>query len=167
MSSPPPRSGHATAGRQPVDADRGPGEPVDRHLTLIGQFRQVSQMLINELAERLHADGYPDVTPAYHSVFENIDRQGTRLTVLATRADMTHPSMSELVTLLERRGYVERLPDPTDRRARLVRLTKKGRQAARAALAAMAEIEAGWCARTGPEIDWRAALQRGLTRDAP
>lgn len=119
-------------------------------------------MLVDDLTERLHAAGYADVTPAYQAVFENIDRQGTRMTVLAARAEMTHPSMSELVNLLERRGYVERRPDPSDGRARMVHLTQLGRQAVRAALVAIAEIEADWYSRTGPEIDWHSALGRGL-----
>jgi DNA-binding MarR family transcriptional regulator len=144
-------------------ASRADPSPPDRHVTLIAQFRQISRQLVAELTERLHAAGYEDVTPSYQAVFENIDRQGTRLTVLATRAEMTHPSMSELVTLLERRGYVERRPDPSDRRVRLVSLTEKGRQAVRAALAASAEIEVAWNARAGEGVDWRSALERGLT----
>jgi DNA-binding MarR family transcriptional regulator len=131
-------------------------------VTLIARFRQVSRMLVDDLTERLHAAGYPDVTPAYQAVFENIDRQGTRMTVLAARAEMTHPSMSELVNLLERRGYVERRPDPSDGRARMVHLTQLGRQAVRAALAAIADIETDWRSRTGPEIDWHSTLSRGL-----
>lgn len=134
----------------------------DRHVTLIARFRQVSQMLVEDLVQRLHAAGFPDVTPAYQAVFENIDRHGTRLTVLAARAEMTHPSMSELVNLLVRRGYVERRPDPSDGRARVVHLTRHGRQAVRAALAAIAEIEADWYARTGSDIDWHGALSQGL-----
>ena len=133
-------------------------------MTLIARFRQVSRMLVDDLTDRLHAAGYTDVTPAYQAVFENIDRNGTRLTVLAARAEMTHPSMSELVNLLERRGYVERRPDPADGRARVVHLTQQGRQAARAALAAIAEIEADWYSRTGPDIDWHTALNRGMAR---
>ena len=121
-------------------------------------------MLVAELVERLHTAGYTDVTPAWQAVFENIDRNGTRLTVLAARAEMTHPSMSELVNLLERRGYVERRPDPSDGRARLVYLTQQGRQAVRAALAAIAEIETDWYDRTEAGIDWHATLSRGLNR---
>jgi DNA-binding MarR family transcriptional regulator len=134
----------------------------DHHVTLINLFGQVARTLVGELVERLYVAGYTDVSPAYQAVFENIDRGGTRLTVLAARAGMAHPSMNGLVNVLEQRGYVERRSDPSDGRARLVCLTEKGRQAVRDALAATAEIEAEWCAQTGTEINWRATLSRGL-----
>ena len=89
-------------------------------------FRQTARRMVEELIERLMADGHDGVHPAYHALFENIDAEGTRLTELAARADMTHQSMGELVGTLERRGWVERRPDPTDRRARLVCLTPDG-----------------------------------------
>ena len=92
-------------------------------------FRRTARLMVDELVRRLEADGYRGVPPAYHAVFENIDPEGTRLSDLAARADMTHQSMSELVAALERRGWVERTrPSPTDRRARLVCLTPEGRQ---------------------------------------
>src|SRR5688572_9981273 len=99
-----------------------------RIVTLISLFRRTSQLMVAELADRLAAAGYTDIPTAAHPVFENLDRDGTRLTELAARADMTHQSMGELVATLEKRGYIERQPDPTDRRARLVCLTAKGRQ---------------------------------------
>lgn len=115
--------------------------------------------MVEELVERLASAGYADLPPAYHPVFENIDRGGTRLTVLAARAGVTHQSMSELVTVLERRGYVERRPDPLDGRARLVCLTERGREMVRVALREIAAIEAAWL----DEID-RAGGGRNLRR---
>jgi DNA-binding MarR family transcriptional regulator len=81
------------------------------------------------------------------------------LTELAARADMTHQSMSELVAGMERRGWVQRRPDPTDHRARLVCLTPAGRDLARRGLHHINEIEAKWQAR------WRAAGYDGRLRD--
>ena len=112
--------------------------------------------MVAELVERLEAAGYPDLPAAYHPVFENLDAEGTRLTELAARTDMTHQSMGELVGTLEHRGYVERLPDPSDRGARLVRLTPKGRRMVRVALREIADIEADWSRA------WKAA---GLRAD--
>jgi DNA-binding MarR family transcriptional regulator len=54
---------------------------------------------------------------------------------------MTKQSMGELVDDLEKRGYVERRPDPTDRRARLVALTDRGRAQARAGLRMIGRLE--------------------------
>jgi len=73
-----------------------------------------------------------------------LDPGGTRLTELAARAGITHQSMSELVSVLERRGYLERRADPVDGRARIVCLTDKAKQMLRLALKEGAVIEADW-----------------------
>jgi DNA-binding MarR family transcriptional regulator len=138
--------------------------------TIIALFRQTARLMVDELVERLHAAGYRDTTAAHHPVFENIDPEGTRLIVLAERAGMTHQSMGELVQTLEARDYVERRTDPSDRRVRLVRLTRKGRAAARRALVEIGEIEAAWSERfkrAGFDVELHALLQAGLReRDA-
>jgi DNA-binding MarR family transcriptional regulator len=136
-----------------------------RVITLIALFRETAALMVEELVERLHGAGYRDHTAAHHPVFENIDRDGTRLTELAARAGMTHQSMGELVQTLERRGYLERRPDPSDGRATLVTLTRHGRQAARRAIAEIAEIEAAWLERfrqAGLDVDLRAMLEAAL-----
>ena len=136
-----------------------------RVVTLIALFRAVARLMVDELVERLHAAGYRDHTAAHHPVFENIDREGTRLTVLAARAGMTHQSMGELVRTLERRGYLERRSDPSDGRVTLVLLTAHGREAARRAVAEIAEIEAAWrerLRRSGLDVDLHAVLEAAL-----
>src|SRR6266536_1561176 len=112
--------------------------------TLVSVLRTAAALMIDELIARLHAAGYTDVTPAHHGVFENLDPGGTRLPELAARAGITHQSMSELVSVLERRGYLQRRADPADGRARIVCLTGKGRQMLRQALKEGAVIEADW-----------------------
>lgn len=137
--------------------------------SLVAMFRQTARLMVNELVERLRAAGYADSTPAHHPLFENIDPQGTRLTVLAARAGMTHQSMSELVGTLVRMGYLERTVDPSDGRARLVRLTRYGQGAVRRAVKEIAEIEAAWLERfrrAGVEVDVREMLAAGLRENA-
>jgi hypothetical protein len=75
---------------------------------------------------------------------DRLDRDGTRLTELAARADMTHQSMGELVDTLESRGYLTRRPDPADGRARLVCLSAKGTRMLRIAVREIGAIEDGW-----------------------
>jgi DNA-binding MarR family transcriptional regulator len=140
----------------------------ERVITLISLFRQTAREMVDELVERLRAGGFEDTTAAHHPLFENIDPGGTRLTVLAARAGMTHQSMGELVGVLEQRGYVERLSDPSDRRARLVALTPRGRAAVRLAVKEIAAIEAAWVERVGAagfELDVRDLLKAGLQQD--
>ena len=82
-------------------------------------------------------------------VFENIG-EGRRVSDLAERAQVTKQSMAQLVEYLERNGYVERIPDPADRRAKIVRLTPHGRASAEAAGAILEEIYADWLRLLGP-----------------
>ena len=70
--------------------------------------------------------GYDDVTSAHVSLFRYPGLDGQRLTDIAQRMQITKQSVHELIGHLERLGYLVREPDPTNRRARLVRLTAKG-----------------------------------------
>jgi hypothetical protein len=65
--------------------------------------------------------------------------------------------MSELVAELERRGYVERIPDPTDRRAVLVRRTARGWQVNAIARQVVEEAQREWAAQVG-EREYMQAL---------
>ena len=80
------------------------------------------------------------------------------MSVLAQRAQITKQSMAELVAHLERHGYVERVADPSDRRAKLVRATARGGEVYALAREIVAEIEADWTTRLG------AAKMRRLRR---
>jgi DNA-binding MarR family transcriptional regulator len=136
-----------------------------RQDTLITLLAEAAQQLVAELVERLNTAGYSDIRTAHNRVFAYIDSKGTRLTELAERAQMTHPSMSELVDGLVRSGYLQRTLDPGDGRVRLVRLTPAGRALQRRALAEIADIEATLLKGLGPTLvkDLRAALG-ALTR---
>ena len=116
----------------------------ERPFTIMMAFRLTARLMVDELIERLKADGHEGVHPSHHALYENIDPDGTRLTELAARAAMTHQSMSELVANLERGGWVERRPDPSDGRARLVCLTPAGKDLVRRGLHHIADIEAEW-----------------------
>lgn len=143
-------------------------EPRARQLNLMTLFLRAAHAMTDELTSRLAAAGYRDLRPADSRVFENLDPDGTRLTELAARAQMTHQSMSELVAGLEVRGYVERQADPSDRRARLVRLTPRGRQMLQAALPIIDSIEDGWLRQLGDDAaDLRSALAQALRTRAP
>lgn len=86
-------------------------------------FVALNDRAIARLADR----GHGAVRPAHGVVFQFLDDSGTTVSVLAERAQMTKQSMAELVRHLEAHGYVERVPDPQDRRAKLVRTTSRGK----------------------------------------
>lgn len=139
----------------------------ERVVTLISLLRRTNHRMVEEITERLEASGFPDSPPSFHPIFENLDPEGTRLTVLAARTGLTHQSVGEVVAELERRGHVERIADPTDGRARLVRLTESGRALVRVAIRHLYAIEFEWTARWrahGLTCDLRAPLE-GALRD--
>jgi len=76
----------------------------------------------------VHRGGFPQIRPVHLSLFRSLDLDGTRLTELAQRANMTKQSMQELVDQLQALGFIERRPDPDDRRAKIVAFSRKGLQ---------------------------------------
>ncbi|SMF56996.1 Winged helix DNA-binding domain-containing protein [Tistlia consotensis] len=95
-------------------------------------------------------------------MLRHIARDGSRVTELAERARMTKQSMAQLVDALRERGYAELAPDPSDGRAKLVRLTERGWQLHDALVAISREFEADRAREMGEET-WRRL--RGLLEE--
>ncbi len=106
---------------------------------------------VAELQRRVATTEYSDIRVTHGCVFGNIDPEGTRLTELAERAHMTKQSVGEVASDLEQRGYVERVPDPADGRAKIIRLTERGRDAQRTGRDLIDDIEREWAERFGEE----------------
>jgi DNA-binding MarR family transcriptional regulator len=91
---------------------------------------EARRSLATELDADLGERGYPDLRPGHAALFLSVDRRsGSRLTDLAEQTRLTKQAMMSMVDDLESRGYVRRVPDPADARAKLVRLTAHGRRA--------------------------------------
>ncbi len=105
--------------------------------------------LVAEVHRRLDAAGFADIRPAHGKVFETIGQDGSRITDMAQRAQITKGAMVELVDHLQRRGYLERVADPSDGRAKIVRLTPRGWDAVRVAGAAITDAERRWTEHLG------------------
>ena len=112
--------------------------------------------------------GYPQ-RPAHSGVFAHIDLDGTRLTELAGRANMTPQAMGELVDDLEGLGYVRRVPDPSDRRAKLIVPTDIGYGCLQAAFDTITGIERGLEDLIGPRklAELRKVLARIISAEPP
>ena len=95
------------------------------------------------------AAGITDITLAQARVAARIAPNGSRVSDLAEQARVTKQSAASLVEQLEKAEYVERVPDPTDGRARLVRLTPRLRRVAEAADAEVARVLAEWADHIG------------------
>ena len=138
-----PERPRAAAGEIP-EIEPGEGR---RHIGAL--LNESFRGFVDELFARLAAAGFDDLRPAHSPVFQHLERGGTRIGVLAERAQMTNQSMGYLVDALESRGYVERRPDPNDRRAALVVITDRGRAQIATARREIAEIEREWEERIG------------------
>jgi DNA-binding MarR family transcriptional regulator len=122
----------------------------------------VSYRAMDERVQGAMRDAGYDVTVAQARIAQRIADDGTRLTELAERAQVTKQTASLLVAALEREGLVERVPDPDDGRARLIRLSARGRQAAQRAMEVVIGVEREWAEHLGPELTDR--LREGLVR---
>ena len=116
----------------------------------------------NRVFETLAQAGFEDITLARGRIFQRISPQGSRLTDLAEQAQVTKQAASGLVDELERAGYVTRVPDPSDARARLIHVAPRGAAAVEAAAATVAEVEAEWVRHLGRR---RIAQLRHLLED--
>lgn len=104
----------------------------------------------NRVFDGMAQHGFDDLTVARGRIFQRISPEGSRLTDLAEQAQVTKQAASGLVDELERAGYVNRVPDPSDARARLIQIAPRGELAVEAAAAIVAEVEAEWARHLGP-----------------
>lgn len=112
---------------------------------------------------RLREHGITDTRPSHGNVMEHLAfEDGLRLNDLATRAGITPQSMGQFVDELEDLGYVERRPDPDDRRAKRIHLTRKGKRSNKVEWDVVGEVEAALEALLGKKrlADLRESLAR-------
>ena len=137
-----------------------------RETVLIGLFSIAFDAIQGEVYDRVHAAGYTDLRPTHGCVFGTITPEGARLTELAERAEMTKQAVGEVVSELEKMGYVERVPDPADGRAKIIRLTDRGVTAWELGHRAFDEIQKRWEQQYGTErVRDMVALLREMSVD--
>jgi DNA-binding MarR family transcriptional regulator len=126
--------------------------------TLLRDPAFAAMELVNE---RMIERGFTDFRPAHGTIGQHLRDEGSRITELAELTQLTKPTVTYLVNDLEQLGYVERVADPADRRAKLVRPTARGRRAQQAGREIVTEIEQDWSHALG-ERDFQTL--RGLLR---
>ena len=95
-----------------------------------------------ELFARLAEAGYDDLHPRHGAVLAYLDEDGIRATELARLSGRHKQIVGRMVDELEELGYVERRPDPADRRAKLIFPTERGLEQIRLGDEIVADIEA-------------------------
>jgi DNA-binding MarR family transcriptional regulator len=118
-------------------------------IPLIGLLTAVTRWIEHRHLGRLAEAGFPEIRRAHTPVVVNLTAGGMRLTDLALAAGISKQAMAELVDDLETHGYLERHPDPTDGRAKLLVMTARARAAHAATLQIFADIEAELAAVVG------------------
>jgi DNA-binding MarR family transcriptional regulator len=114
-------------------------------------LRLLNQHWTREVDAVLARAGFDDLRPAHANVFPFVPAEGSQVSELAENARVRKQSMAQAVEQLEQAGYVERRPDPNDRRGRLVHLTERGASVRPVAVAAGRDVEGAWAALIGAE----------------
>jgi len=131
----------------PDIATTRPGTQPSVSALLFSAYRAMESRIFGALRQA----GYGDVTPAQGRVFRVIGPDGSRLTDIAQAARVTKQTAGFLVDQLIRAGYVVRVPDPADARARLIKIAPKGSAVIPIGAAVVAGVEAEWAALLGQE----------------
>jgi DNA-binding MarR family transcriptional regulator len=135
---------------------------VDPSRPLASLLAQLKMIAVQEVFSRMADAGFDDVREGHGCVFGFVDLDhGSRLTDVAERARLTKQAVGEAVAELEQLGYVVRVPDPGDGRAKIIKFTVRGREAALTGRRLFAEIEDEWAERYGEQriADMRAAAE--------
>lgn len=117
--------------------------------------RQAHLIIRRRVLADVQAAGFTDLTPAHLYVFQLPGPDGLRPTELAARMNMTKQATNHLLSGLEARGYLERVNTEGDGRAKVLRLTARGRGVAKAMQDSSRRLEHAWARRIG-----RPALER-------
>jgi DNA-binding MarR family transcriptional regulator len=131
-------------------------------IPLPGLLDIVAEAFFGEFREELEQSEFGDIRPTHGCVFRYVQGDGLRLTDLAERAKLTKQSVGEIVDDLVERGYAQRIPDPEDRRAKLICLTERGERAQLHGRRLFAKVEKRWAERYGAE---RIAALRELLEE--
>src|SRR6476659_5880469 len=107
------------------------------------------EAVLHRLLRALHENGFDDIEGPQLGVLLWPGPDGMRPSELAARMRITKQALNYLLGDLERLGYLERLPDPDDRRSRRIALTDRGRALIPVIRGAVAETEREWATALG------------------
>ncbi|HKS91846.1 MAG TPA: MarR family transcriptional regulator [Tepidiformaceae bacterium] len=129
----------------------------------VGAMMRVAlHWVLEQIYAGVNEAGYTDLSPAQVGMFRYPTSEGLRPSELAQRLRVTKQSVNDLLRETERLGYLALAPDPADGRARVIRLTPRGRQLEQAVHHAAGAAEAGIARLLGPTAfeEFHSALER-------
>ncbi len=107
-------------------------------------LRLLYQLYSLEIQGALRRAGFDDISPAAANVFTFLTPEGATVSELANLSHVRKQTMAQTVEQLERSGYVERRPNPSDRRSQLIFLTARGKRVPVVTHKAAAAVERRW-----------------------
>src|SRR3954462_4781107 len=131
--------------RPPRPAHSGP-----RHILIRRFLRAPAQAIQRRLIAELNAAGFDDLRVPHMAVLQFPGPDRVRPSALAERAGMSKQAMNQLLKSLESLGYLVRSDAPDEGRARIVRVTRRGRAADAKIHDILRELERDWSAELGP-----------------
>ena len=114
-------------------------------------LRLLHQHWSQSIEAALNDAGFGDIRPPHANVFAFVPAEGIQVSELAQLSRVRKQTMAQAVEQLEEMGYVERRPDPQDRRGRLVFLSERGQAVRPVGAAAGRSVEQHWARLTSPE----------------
>jgi DNA-binding MarR family transcriptional regulator len=118
---------------------------------LVALLGSVKEDLLEEMYRRVEAAGYRGLRPSHSCIFRYLDIDGSKLSELAEKSGMSKQAFGEHVANVEALGYITRVPDPHDGRAKLVVPTRRGREALILGRQIFADLEREWAEAIGEE----------------
>ena len=123
----------------------------EEHVIFSQLLRRPYEALLTKIHAELAAAGFADSLPWGTNIFHYLREGGLRLTELAERTHTTKQALLYTINQLEAAGYVERVPDPTDGRAKIIRFTQRGWELRRVGDGIIASLEEECARRLGEE----------------
>ena len=130
---------------------RPPSPPAAKQMLIGALLRVPAQAIHRRIISELNAAGFEELRVPHMAVLQYPSPDGVRPGVLAERAGMSKQAMNQLLRSLEALGYLARSDVPDEGRARIVRLTRRGRAAYAKIHDILREIERDWSEELGPQ----------------
>jgi len=125
--------------------------PLKTTQMLVGALLRVpAQAIQRRIIKELNAAGYDELRVSHMAVLQFPGPDRVRPGTLAERAGMSKQAMNQLLRSLESLGYISRSDAPDEGRARIVRLTRRGRAAYLRTHDILRDIEHEWSTELGP-----------------
>jgi DNA-binding MarR family transcriptional regulator len=120
-------------------------------VSAVGLLRLAYERGREQMVKRIHEAGHTHLTPAMVGLFRFTSMDGRRPGEIAATARRSKQATNNMLGELERLGYLEREPDPSDGRGRIVRLTERGRSLDRIVVESGRQVEQAYRRQCGPE----------------